>query len=65
MAHTTTTDWRSRDVIGVPEACEVLGLSRPSVYAAIKNGEIASFRLGGRVLIPTSAIKALVDQPAA
>lgn len=64
MARPNSKDWRAKDVLTPPEVCGVLGLSRPSVYAALRAGEIASFRIGGRILVPVAAIKALIDQPA-
>ncbi len=39
----------------VTEAGNILGLSRASTYAAIKRGEIPSFRIGNKILIPKEA----------
>jgi hypothetical protein len=35
-----------------------LPISRNALYAAIKRGDIPSFRLGRRIIIPTAALKA-------
>ena len=35
-----------------------LPLSRPSIYEAIKRGEIPSFRLGRKIVIPSAALRA-------
>ena len=41
----------------VIEAAEQLGLSRSTVYNLIADGRLASLRVGGRRLVPTSAIE--------
>jgi excisionase family DNA binding protein len=49
-----------------PEVGQMLGLSRPSTYAAAKRGEIPTLRIGGRILVPRAALKRLLtaaDQP--
>jgi excisionase family DNA binding protein len=45
----------------VAEAAVALGLSRNSTYAAISRGEIPSLRINGRVLVPVTALNALLD----
>lgn len=65
MARHSSTPWRERDVLTPPEVADILCRSRPTIYAALKSGEIPSFKVGGRILIPVAAIKALIDQPAA
>ena len=47
-------------VLTVPEAARLLRISRNSAYAAVKAGEIPSFHIGRRVLIPRHALLALV-----
>ncbi len=50
----------------VEEARALLGVSRQSAYAAVKSGDIPSIRVGGRILIPTAALRRLLqlDVPA-
>ena len=40
----------------VPEAAVRLGVSEPSLYQAIKKGEVPVIRIGHRVLIPIAAL---------
>lgn len=47
--------------VSVPEAAQLLGLSRSSTYAAVQRGEIPSVRVGGRVLIPLQRLTALIN----
>jgi excisionase family DNA binding protein len=42
--------------MNVNEASKALGVSRPSLYKAIRNNEVPVIRLGHRVLIPVAAL---------
>jgi excisionase family DNA binding protein len=44
-----------------PDVGRILGLSRPSTYAAAKNGQIPTIRIGGRILVPRAALERLLD----
>lgn len=44
----------------VDEACEALGLSRPSVYDLIRSGQLRSKKLGGRRVIPVTELERLL-----
>ena len=44
-----------------PDVGRMLGLSRPSTYAAAKNGQIPTIRIGGRILVPRAALERLLD----
>jgi len=46
----------------VREAAMALGISSRTLHAYIKNGTIAHFRMGTRVLIPTDELKAFVER---
>ena len=46
-----------RLVYSVREACALLGLSKNSVYARIREGVIPSIRVGARLLIPRIAFE--------
>jgi len=43
--------------LNVSEAALKLGVSRPSLYQAIKKGEVPVIRIGHRVLIPIAALE--------
>ncbi len=44
----------------VPEAAELLGISRTSAYECVRRGEIASITLGPRVVITRHALEQLL-----
>ena len=46
-------------LLAVSEAAELLGISRAHAYRLVACGDLPSVRLGRRVLIPVSAIRAL------
>ena len=50
----------SRPTLSVDDAAMVLGVSRNGLYALAKQGKIRSIRLGGRVLIPTIALREML-----
>lgn len=41
-----------------PDTGELIGMSRSQVYEALKSGEIPSFRVAGRIKIPSAALLA-------
>jgi excisionase family DNA binding protein len=45
----------------VEEAARVLGVGRRQAYAAVKSGEIPSIHIGGRILISTKKLTALIE----
>lgn len=49
----------------VEQAAEMLGVSRQSAYAAVRNGEIPSISVGRRKVVPTAAFLKLlgVEEP--
>jgi excisionase family DNA binding protein len=46
--------------ISVEDAGRLLGMSRPSAYAAVQRGDIPSIRIGRRLIIPTAKILAML-----
>jgi excisionase family DNA binding protein len=48
--------------VTVPEAALLLGVSRMSAYAAVRDGSIPSLRIGRRVLVPRVALDRLLAQ---
>jgi excisionase family DNA binding protein len=49
-----------RRTITIPEAAEMLGVSRNAAYEAAKRGEIPSIRIGKRVLVPLAALERML-----
>lgn len=45
----------------MPEAAELLSLSRSSTYDAVQRGDIPSIRVGSRILIPLGALEDLIN----
>jgi excisionase family DNA binding protein len=44
--------WGDRSAFNVEEIAEILGLSRWAAYEAVRRKEIASVRIGRRLIIP-------------
>ncbi len=40
----------------IPEAAELLGISRSAAYRAVARGEIPTIRIGRRLLVPTAKL---------
>jgi excisionase family DNA binding protein len=53
--------WAGRDTLTVPEAAEILRLSRWSAYQAVKRGEIPVIWFGRRCLVPRRALEKLLS----
>jgi excisionase family DNA binding protein len=51
-----------RLTVTVPEAAQLLGVSRMTAYAAVREGSIPSLRIGRRVLVPRVALERLLAQ---
>ena len=54
LAHTVPLSYT------VTAACERLSVSRTTLYELLKQGEIRSFKVGNRTLIPDSDLRAFV-----
>jgi excisionase family DNA binding protein len=50
-----------KSTLSAKEACEMLGISRGSLYQGIHSGEIPSFRVGRRYVIPRAALERILD----
>jgi excisionase family DNA binding protein len=48
--------------MSVDEIAFELGISRNAAYAAVRNGEIPSIRIGKRIIIPRAAFERLLEQ---
>ncbi|MCU0267314.1 MAG: helix-turn-helix domain-containing protein [Acidimicrobiales bacterium] len=49
-------DAADRPTLTVDEVAELLGLSRNSVYDAVRTGAVPSIRIGRRYLVPTARL---------
>lgn len=49
-----------RKTMTVPEAAEVLGISRNHAYEAAARGEIPSIRIGKRIVVPIDALNRMI-----
>lgn len=55
-----TLDAAETPTVTVPQAGEILGISRGSAYEAAKRGEIPTIRCGRRILVPTAKLLELL-----
>jgi excisionase family DNA binding protein len=51
----------SKPTCSVEDAAKVLGIGRGPAYRAVNAGEIRAVRIGGRLLVSTSALRDLLD----
>jgi excisionase family DNA binding protein len=49
-----------RLIVTVPEAAQLLGVSRMTAYSAVREGSIPSVRIGRRLLVPKAALERLL-----
>jgi excisionase family DNA binding protein len=47
-------------LIGVEQACSLLGISRSTGYRAVTTGDLPTIRLGRRVYVPTARLCEMV-----
>lgn len=52
---------QGRATTTVNDAARVLGISRNSAYAAVARGDLPSFRIGKRILVPTARLRELLE----
>ncbi len=55
-------DWRDRVTLSVPEAAAILGVGKNSGYEAAKRGDIATIRIGARLLVPVAWLRRKVGE---
>ena len=66
FAVSTLGDLADRPVITVEEAARVLGVGRSAAYEAVRAGQIPSWRIGHRIVVPVAALVArLIELEAA
>ena len=58
MASQTTVE---RQTYTVTEVAKILGIGRNTAYEICRNGEIPTIKIGGRVLVPRTAIEDLLN----
>jgi excisionase family DNA binding protein len=63
-AASTPPDPDRRLVLSIPEACQALGVGETMLRQLIACGQLPALRLGRRVLIPRSAVEAMVASAA-
>lgn len=51
---------QAQQAYSVTEVAKILGLSRPTVYQALRRNELPSFRVGGKVLVPRAAVERML-----
>ncbi|GIH51642.1 DNA binding domain-containing protein, excisionase family [Microbispora rosea] len=49
-----------RHTLTVPETARLLGISDDATYDAVHRGDIPSFRIGRKILIPTAKLAAML-----
>lgn len=49
-------------LLSVDEAARLLGIGRTVVYRLLSQGNLRSVKVGGRRLVPRSAVDAFVDE---
>jgi len=52
---------KMKEYLSIKEVVTLIGVSRMSVYRYIKSGQLSSAKIGGRVLIPKTAIETLFN----
>jgi len=52
----------SRLCVTVPEAAEMLGISRNFAYQLVREGKLPSIRFGKRILIPKVALEKMLEK---
>ena len=50
-----------RLTLTVIEAAKLLGVSRNSLYEAVRRGEVPHLRIGRRILVPRSRLEEILD----
>ena len=56
-------DLLARPTVSVADAARILGISRGSAYRAISAGDLPALRLGRRLVVPTLALRNLLEAP--
>jgi excisionase family DNA binding protein len=54
-------DPATKPTMQVDEVHVALGISRAAAYEAVKTGEIPSIRIGRRIVVPTAAVRRMLQ----
>lgn len=54
--------WRDYDHLRVTEAGAIFGLNRNRAYAAVRNGDLPSFRIGRRIYCPVASLRRMLGE---
>ncbi len=57
----TKSDWRSREVLTLDQAREILHLSRPGAYKMVATGKLPSFKIGAAIRIRSRDLIRIID----
>lgn len=49
-----------RETLTVEEVAKRLGIGRNTAYQGVRDGEIPSLRIGGRIVIPAAALERML-----
>lgn len=60
--NTLASDGKQRLTLSIAEAAVHLGISRNSCYLAARTGQIPTIIIGRRILVPTAALKRLLER---
>lgn len=63
--HPERNEGQERLLNTVNQACEILSLSRATIYRLLESGDLQSYRVGRRRMIPTDAIRSFLADLAA
>ena len=65
MELTTLPNPTERPTVTVREAAAWLGVSKSTAYQAVESGDLPVIKVGGRLLVPTAALRRLLllDEP--
>lgn len=61
MSTTLVPDPTVQPTMTVDQAAAAFGLSRGGAYKAIQAGDIPSIRIGGRIVVPTAALRRMLQ----
>jgi excisionase family DNA binding protein len=56
LARHTLGDLADRPALRVEDCAHLLGVSRSAAYEAVRTGQIPSWRIGRRILVPVAAL---------
>ena len=61
MTISVVPDVASQPTMEVGDVAKAIGLSRGAAYNAVQTGEIPSIRIGRRIVVPTAAVRRMLQ----